>query len=443
MQKFFGIGLILTATTGVLFASGGRDGADAPVIEIAHDSSDDARVTVYQAVFQQLVDEYNQKNGTRYVLNYVPGQERDIINTRMSSNDKPDLFSLDSPADVNQYAQEGLLLDLTPYADAADWKNTLFGWAYDLAKVNDRVVTLPYGYEGMVLWYNKAIMNELGLNPADIGTLDEFEAAMEKAADAGYIPVMLGTQDQPWSQEWYLSILYSYTGRDLLKATIEGRESWNDAAFRRTVELYRSWHDKGFLADGKSYVLTIDDAINAFSNDKALFKVEGTWAPYWILPLDAQAQDKIGVMLHPAINASERPHMPLAVGGMWCVSRDTEHADIAAYILSSLLRQEFQGTFIQTGMDVAPMNIDTAQFRGLAPFVERMWSIVNGALAEGSFGYTTWAFYPPETRIYLYEGIVSVLEEDITVDEYLAELQRLNTKELNAGFTPVIPAATN
>ena len=443
MQKFFGIGLVLIVTTGVLFASGGRDGADAPVIEIAHDSSDDARVTVYQAVFQQLVDEYNQKNGTRYVLNYVPGQERDIINTRMSSNDKPDLFSLDSPADVNQYAQEGLLLDLTPYADAADWKTTLFGWAYDLAKVNDRVVTLPYGYEGMVLWYNKAIMDELGLNPADIGTLDEFEAAMKKAADAGYIPVMLGTQDQPWSQEWYLSILYSYTGRDLLKATIEGRESWNDAAFRRTVELYRSWHDKGFLADGKSYVLTIDDAINAFSNDKALFKVEGTWAPYWILPLDAQAQDKIGVMLHPAINASERPHMPLAVGGMWCVSRDTEHADIAAYILSSLLRQEFQGTFIQTGMDVAPMNIDTAQFRGLAPFVERMWSIVNGALAEGSFGYTTWAFYPPETRIYLYEGIVSVLERDITVDEYLAQMQRLNTKELNAGFNPVIPAATN
>ena len=443
MHKFFGIGLVLIATTGVLFASGGRDGADAPVIEIAHDSSDDARVTVYQAVFQQLVDEYNQNNGTRYVLNYVPGQERDIINTRMSSNDKPDLFSLDSPADVNQYAQEGLLLDLTPYADAADWKSTLFGWAYDLAKVNDRVVTLPYGYEGMVFWYNKAIMNELGLNPADIGTLVAFEAAMKTAADAGYIPVMLGTQDQPWSQEWYLSILYSYTGRDLLKATIEGRESWNDAAFRRTVELYRSWHDKGFLADGKSYVLTIDDAINAFSNDKALFKVEGTWAPYWILPLDAGAQDKIGVMLHPAINASERPHRPLAVGGMWCVSRDTEHADIAAYILSSLLRQEFQGTFIQTGMDVAPMNIDAAQFRGLAPFVERMWSIVNGALAEGSFGYTTWAFYPPETRIYLYEGIVSVLERDITVDEYLAELQRLNTKELNAGFNPVIPAATN
>ena len=36
-----------------------------------------------------------------------------------------------------------------------------------------------------------------------------------------------------------------------------------------------------------------------------------------------------------------------------------------------------------------------------------------------------------------------MLEEDITVDDYLSEMQRLNTKELNAGFIPVIPAAAN
>ena len=229
----------------------------------------------------------------------------------------------------------------------------------------------------------------------------------------------------------------------MLKETIEGRDSWNNAAFKSTVELYKSWHDKGFLADGKSFILTTDDAINAFSNGKALFKLEGTWAPYWILPLDEEVQNDIGVMLHPAVNDREPPHMPLAVGGMWCISADTQHTDLAAFLVSGLLRQEFQGLFLQNGMDVAPMEIDTAQFSGLAPVVESMWSIVNGALAEGSFGYTTWAFIPPETRVYLYEAIVSVLEEDITVDDYLSEMQRLNTKELNAGFIPVIPAAAN
>ena len=53
MQKFFGIGLVLIATTGVLFASGGRDRADPPVIEVTHGASDEMRVGIYQAVFQR------------------------------------------------------------------------------------------------------------------------------------------------------------------------------------------------------------------------------------------------------------------------------------------------------------------------------------------------------------------------------------------------------
>jgi maltose-binding protein MalE len=62
---------------------------------------------------------------------------------------------------------------------------------------------------------------------------------------------------------------------------------------------------------------------------KALFKLEGTWAPYWIVPLDAADRDRIGVMLHPAINSVEKPHLPLAVGGMWCVSATSTNNDLA------------------------------------------------------------------------------------------------------------------
>ena len=317
----------------------------------------------------------------------------------------------------------------------------MFDWAYDLSKVNGRIVTLPYGYEGMVIWHNNRLMAELGLNAADIDTLAEFEDALEAAANAGYIPIMLGSQDWPWAQEWYLSILYSYTGRQRVKDIIEGNGQWTESDFADTVALYKSWHDKGYLADGKSYVLTSADAINAFSTDKALFKLEGTWAPYWILPLEEADREKIGVMLHPAINTVERPHLPLAVGGMWCISADTEHADIAAYILNGLLAQDIQGDFLRAGMDVAPIQVESSQFQGLLPLVEGMWEMINGALADGSFGYTTWAFYPPETRVYLYEGIVNVLENNITIDEYLAEMQRLTNKELAQGFNPVIPTA--
>lgn len=131
--------------------------------------------------------------------------------------------------------------------------------------------------------------------------------------------------------------------------------------------------------------------------------------------------------------------MPLAVGDMWAVSADTELPDLASYILTSLLDKDIQVDFLQKGMSVAPIVLDKKYFQGLSPIVETMWGIVNDSLAAGEFGYTTWAFYPPETRLYLYEGIVNVLEDNISVEEYLAEMDRLNKKELAGGFTPVVP----
>lgn len=411
------------------------------VFEIGHVATEANQIAILEGLFNGFIEEYNAANSTNYKLKFTPSQSKDITNTRMSSKDKPDIFLLDSPADVAQYVKDDLLLDLTEYAEKSAWNDKLFNWAYNLSKTNDKVYTLPYGYEGLVIWYNKDIMTELGLDAAEIDTRDEFENALQLAKDRGYTPIMLGSQDWPWAQEWYLSIMMSYTGRDLVKDVLQGNNGaeWMDERFAQTINTYKSWHDNGYLADGKSYVLTSDDAINAFTNDKALFKLEGTWAPYWIVPLEDDVKAKIGVMLHPAINDTEAPHVPIAVGGMWCVSKDTKAPDLAAYLLDKLLSQDIQSDFLEAGLDVAPMAIDSTEFDALDPVVKDMWMMLNNALDQGDYGYTTYAFYPPETRVYIYEGIVNVLEGKITVDEYLKQIQTLTNKERDAGFLPILP----
>jgi raffinose/stachyose/melibiose transport system substrate-binding protein len=443
MNKVIVIAAALLLGSGCIFAKSSAGAKSRQIVEISANYTEETQVKVCQKMFGELVAEYNKKNGTNYQLQLLTGQGMDITNTRMSSGDKPDLFSIDSPSDANRYNKDGLLYDLSAYAKKYGWKNKMFPWAYDLALANGKMMSMPFGYEGLLLWYNKSAMKKLGLNPADIKDLASFESAMQKAKGAGYIPVILGTQDWPWAQEWYLSIMYSYTGRNLLRDTLEGKTKlgWKDPRFKSTVELYKSWNDKGYLADGKSYILTSDDAINIFTTGKALFKLEGTWAPYWILPLSQEEQDNIGVMLHPAINSAEKPHLPIAIGQEWCISAGTKNADICAFILDGLMQQKYQGVFLDSGMDVAPIKIDDAQYANLTPVVRNMWKIVNTALDNNQFGYATYAFYPPETRVYCYEGIVNVLSNKISVDTYLSKMQELNEKELKAGFTPVIPSA--
>ena len=74
MKRLFVFILLLIAAAGTLTANGGRDGGDAPIIEVTHGASDDTRVGIYQKVFQQLVDEYNAENGTGCILNFVGNQ---------------------------------------------------------------------------------------------------------------------------------------------------------------------------------------------------------------------------------------------------------------------------------------------------------------------------------------------------------------------------------
>lgn len=442
MKKILLLLTLSLASFTFIFASGNQESdTENPVIEIASNYTQADQIELTESIYQELVDEYNVKNNTNYQLKYVYGQGMDIINTRMSSSDKPDIFSVDSPTDATRFAKDELLLDLSKYSEKYKWDAKMFNWAYNLAQVDNKVMSVPFGYEGLVIWYDKAIMKELNINPNEIDTLKEFEDSLQKAQQSNYIPIMLGSQDWPWAQEWYLSILYSYTSKELLKETLSGTSplGWEDPRFKETVELYKKWNDKEFLANGKSFILTSDDAINAFTTNKCLYKLEGTWAPYWILPLSEEEQNNIGVMLHPAINDTETPHLPLAIGQNWCVSADTKNADICAFILNGMMEEKYQADLLNKGVDIAPIKLSNSAFDSLPPTVRNMWNMINKALDNGSYGYATYAFYPPETRVYAYEAIVNVFEGSLSVDDYLNKLQQLTQKELNEGFTPILP----
>ncbi|MEK8132630.1 extracellular solute-binding protein [Paenibacillus filicis] len=101
------------------------------------------------------------------------------LNVRMASGNFPDLFSVDR-AQLKQYVEQGLLLDLTPYKDklkptidfiGADTvkKGTLNGKHYAVAKAPQ----IPYN----TFWIRKDWLDKVGLKPPT--TIDELlEAAV-------------------------------------------------------------------------------------------------------------------------------------------------------------------------------------------------------------------------------------------------------------------------
>jgi raffinose/stachyose/melibiose transport system substrate-binding protein len=58
---------------------------------------------------------------------------------------------------------------------------------------------------------------------------------------------------------------------------------------------------------------------------------------------------------------------------------------------------------------------------------------------EGSFGYTTWTFWPAKTDQYIIQELDSVLTGDITPEQYQEEQRKLFEEEKGEGKVPPSP----
>jgi raffinose/stachyose/melibiose transport system substrate-binding protein len=94
-------------------------------------------------------------------------QYNNILQTRLSSNDAPDLFTLHASADLPTYHKAGYVADLTNQPLAAklypDVRNTV--------SIDGKVLAVPFESTVWGYLYNKDIFTKLGLKAPD--TLDE------------------------------------------------------------------------------------------------------------------------------------------------------------------------------------------------------------------------------------------------------------------------------
>ncbi|WJH34911.1 extracellular solute-binding protein [Paenibacillus sp. CC-CFT747] len=116
---------------------------------------------------------------------YASGDDyKNQLNVRMASGNFPDLFQVTDRSALKQYAQQGLLLDLTPYMDKLAKtkafigeeslkKTTIDGKIYAISKAPN----IPYN----TYWIRKDWLDKLGLQPPK--TTDEFLTVIKAFAE--------------------------------------------------------------------------------------------------------------------------------------------------------------------------------------------------------------------------------------------------------------------
>ncbi|WP_127473258.1 ABC transporter substrate-binding protein [Microbacterium sulfonylureivorans] len=252
---------------------------------------------------------------------------------RVLQDSPPDLMRLPQ---MSELASDGLLLNLDPYAEAFGWTD----WPpsqLEQLRVNDEgrrgdgpLYGMGLNYSMTGVFYNKELAEQIGLTEAP-KTLDELDAALQDAKDAGLVPIAQFNGGATGGLAFPLQALMASYGDPAAinewifqqpDATIDTAE--NLAA----AEHLQKWIDAGFFAED---INSLDYAqmMSRFIGGESLFIFNGDWESG---NLDNQMPGNAGFFLMPPLEEGGSigaMSAPLTYG----VAAAAENPDCAAFFL--------------------------------------------------------------------------------------------------------------
>jgi multiple sugar transport system substrate-binding protein len=122
------------------------------------------------STLQMIVDVFNAENSDiQAQLVQVVGSETDTtkLMTAVRGGVGPDVYMLDRFI-VAQRAAEGVLQDLTEFIAGEDLSEVYIPFAWAEANFGGAAYALPFDTDARALYYNKGMLEEVGINPAEL-----------------------------------------------------------------------------------------------------------------------------------------------------------------------------------------------------------------------------------------------------------------------------------
>lgn len=168
-----------------------------------------------------------------------------------SSNTLPDMWYNWGGAFADYYAENGLCLDLTDYANEHNWSDRFLAGALEQATYDGKIIGLPQNLIALVVFYRKDLLEQNGIEIPT--TLEELEAACQTLVDNGVTPFATYGNAIMRTQE---ALVECYGTEEEHDNLLLMRESWDgNEAVTKSWEKVKEWIDKGYFP---SSVLTED-----------------------------------------------------------------------------------------------------------------------------------------------------------------------------------------
>lgn len=257
-------------------------------------------------------------------------QYRNILQTRLSSNDAPDLFTLHATADLPTYVAAGYVADLSsePLADK------LYPDVRTSVSVGDSVYAVPFESTVWGYLYNKDIFEACNLKTPD--TLDEMKEVVRVLKAHGYTPFQLAFQEQ-WVPQLMTALLLGGKVSGELPDWVD-RMHADQGSYKEVVDIFDMI--ELVMSNGTPRAMETGSEQGAadFANGKAAMFIQGTWSAESIVSVNPNI--RIGVGALPVNNNKACTKVNLATTTSLAVYSGTAQREIAMEFANYILDDE-------------------------------------------------------------------------------------------------------
>jgi raffinose/stachyose/melibiose transport system substrate-binding protein len=391
-RGLLGVGLavaVLSASAACAPGEKGGSGTETQADKVDTDVSDagDVTLTVWDQEVRggqaKQIQELNAAFEKKYPNVTIDRTKRSFTDLKrtlrnaITSDKAPDVVQANNGrSDMGAFVENGLLQSLDGYAEAYGWTKRFPQSVRSLASYSEdgkvfgegNLYGLPQVGEVVGVWYNKAKLNELGLQVPR--TTEEFETALQAAKDAGELPIQFGNLDAWPGIHEFGFMQNQFVPRDDIRALGFGQEgaSWTSAENEEAANTFSDWVDAGYFTkdfNGVDY----NAAWQEFAKGNGVFLISGTWLQ---ANLTDAMKDNVGFFLPPTGKTGE-----LAVTGgtglPFAITDASKHADVAAAYIDFITSDEAM-TMIQDAGNLPVVGGTADGASGAAADVLDAWS---------------------------------------------------------------------